>query len=57
MVGMIFYVIGDTSEFVVRFQLEITSVLIIIQMICLLIDYVPESPNSLIERNDITQAR
>ena len=62
-VGMIFYFTEgkeqgySQDEFVVRFQLSITSVLILMQLVCMIIEYVPESPSSLIIARRMDKAR
>lgn len=40
-----------------RFQYEFTSIFIILQMVLIFIDYIPESPNSLIQQNRLLEAK
>lgn len=57
-IGMIFYLLNDVTEiYVVAIQFEITTVLVIIQTILFLINFIPESPNSLLITNQIDKAR
>ena len=47
--GMIFYLANETTEiFVVVYQFEFTTVLVIIQSILFIVNFIPESPNSLL---------
>ena len=51
--GMIFYLCNFEGQFMMRFQFEFTSLLIIIQLVCIFTGFIPESPNSLVQENKI----
>lgn len=48
---------SENMIFFWRFMFSCTAVFIIFQSIFILVHYVPESPNSLIEKNDIPKAK